>query len=272
MRPVRSFSSFILCIAAIALLSACTERTSTPPSLPTQVDPAARATSIVLTRESPPAGFDLLALPQIDVGLERLNGWRYEMSFSFEGVYSGTTRLVRAETRAEVSYNLVTSARRVLATLENDLQDDQAPVTYEAVLLGEDAFLVRDGTCLSNNPQDARSAASLGAGSLLGGIRQADSLPRRATINTQEVFGYRFEPDSLLLPNVGFGEDSQLLAITGELWYSPTHQAVVRYYLNLELERVRILESSLPMTGTLLLRYDVYDVGVAPNISVPFGC
>ena len=63
-----------------------------------------------------------------------------------------------------------------------------------------------------------------------------------------------------------------MLSASGELWFAPERNAVIRYYLNLELENVALLDSDAPVTGTLLLRYDLYDIGVLPNLSVPFGC
>jgi len=240
--------------------------------LPTQVDLVARATSQFLTQESPPGGLDTLALPVLDAGLEALAGWRYEMELRFEGVFARTTRRAYASTRAEVSYNQVASARRVLATLEDGLQGEGQPITYEAVLLGADAFLVRDGTCLQGADEDARAAASLGVGSLLGGVAQAFSLPRRATINGLDSYGYRFGWQDALLPALGFSDESQVLAANGELWYEPQAGVVVRYYLTLEVENVRVFGSSLPLTGTAILRYDLYDLGQPANISVPFGC
>ncbi|MCS6834931.1 MAG: hypothetical protein NZ750_02810 [Anaerolineae bacterium] len=241
-------------------------------ALPTQVDLAALATTQFLTQESPPGGLDSLALPSIEVGLDVLEGWRYEMLMSFEGVFARTTRRAWASTRAEVSGNLLTSARRVVATIEDGLRSDGQPITYEAVLLGRDVFLVRDGACLQGADEDARAAAALGAGSLLGGVRQAFSLPRRAILNSLESYGYRFDWRELILPNIGFSDESQVLAVSGELWYAPQYKVVSRYYLTLELENVRVFGSSLPLTGTAILRYDLMEVGQAVNISVPFGC
>jgi len=263
-----------LCLCALLALLGCRPREAQP-ALPTQVDLVARATAQFLTQESPPGGLDSLALPALDAGLDALEGARYEMLLSFEGVFARTTRRAWASTRAEVSTNLLTSARRVVATLEDGLNGDGQPLTYEAVLLGQDAFLVREGVCLRGAQgldEDARAAASLGAGSLLGGVRQALSLPRRAILNSLESYGYRFDWRDLILPNIGFSDESQVLAVSGELWYAPQYKVVSRYYLTLELENVRVFGSSLPLTGTAILRYDLIEVGQAVNISVPFGC
>jgi len=40
----------------------------------------------------------------------------------------------------------------------------------------------------------------------------------------------------------------------------------------LSIENARLLSNDLPVTGQLLLQYDLYDIGNVPNITVPFGC
>ena len=49
-------------------------------------------------------------------------------------------------------------------------------------------------------------------------------------------------------------------------------KAVVRFYVNLDVENAFIFDRQLPVTGQVILRYDLYDIGVVPNITVPFGC
>jgi hypothetical protein len=59
---------------------------------------------------------------------------------------------------------------------------------------------------------------------------------------------------------------------SGELWIAPQQRVVVRYYLNLTVNNAILFDRQLPVSGTVLLRYDLYDVGTPFNISVPFGC
>ncbi len=253
----------------IGLLSACTADDN---PLPTLARPDQLPTDIALTENAPPAGFDSVSFPRIDDNLRALPGWRYEMTLRFDGVFARTPRETHLLTQADVRYNQVASARRVVATVDNDLQGEGDPVQYEAVRLGPDAFLVRDEGCLSNAAQDARLAADLSAGELLGGVQQAETAAQKAVINSEEVWRYAFDERDMVLPNVTFGDGSRILSMTGELWVAPQHNAVVRYYVNLEVENITLLDSALPVSGTLLLRYDLYDVGDVPNISVPFGC
>jgi len=225
-----------------------------------------------MTREAPPTGFDTVAFERIDANTERLGGFRATASLSFEGVFARTPRTTNALSEAEIFDNPVTNARRVIASLANNLTPDIPSLNYEAVRLGEDVFLVRDGVCVQNAPDDAKLAVELSAGTLLGGIKNATTAYQRATVNSEIVWRYAFIPDDLVLPNVGFGADSQILGMTGELWVSPTLNAVVRYYLTLEVENITLFGGNLPVSGTLFLRYELYEAGTPVNLSVPFGC
>lgn len=251
---------------AVLLLAGCRERT--PVLLPTPMQVEARLTEIVLTENAPPPAYSQISVERIDSNLSALSGWRYSAQFIFEGVYSGTTREANASSTLDVEFNQVANARRVVARIDTETQSS----VYEAVRLGQDAFLVRDGVCLANAGDDALLAAELSAADLLGGVRIASNLPRRAVVNGEQVWAYALETDALALPGVRFREDSRMLSVSGDLWFAPERNAVVRYYLNLELENVALLDSDAPVTGTLLLRYDLYDIGVLPNLSVPFGC
>jgi hypothetical protein len=42
--------------------------------------------------------------------------------------------------------------------------------------------------------------------------------------------------------------------------------------VTMEVEDVIVFASPLPVSGTLIIRYDVTDIGDIPSINVPFGC
>lgn len=258
----------LLLVGLALLLVAC----ASDVPLPTPQTVAGRATEIALTQNAPPSGFSVVSFPVIDGNLTALPGWRYDMLIEFNGVFARTTRPASAKTEASVYYNQVASARRVVAEIQSELQGDPAPFRYEAVRLGPDAFLVRDGVCLSNAGEDAFTVAALSAGTLIGGVQGAQTAAQIATINGEQVWRYNFTLDDMLLPSIGLGDSSQILEMRGELWVAPQHNAVVRYHANLEVENVFFLGSALPVTGTVILRYDLYEVGSTPNLSIPFGC
>lgn len=266
------FSTYISIIIILVILSGCRNRGAGTDDLPTPITPDAYATAIVLTENAPPPGFEQISFPKIDDNLRQLSGWRYEMQMSFEGVFAGTPRQTQAETRATVWFNQVASARRVVLQTEGDLLGQAESIQLEAVRLGPDAFLLRDGVCLSNAEDDAEVAADIGAGTIIGGIKLALPAAQEAVINNQQVWRYGVNFDQLNLPNVIFGDNARILALNSELWFAPEHDVVVRYYLTMEVEGANVLGSTLPVTGTVIIRYDLYDIGEVPNISVPFGC
>lgn len=253
-------------------LTACGTRELTPPPLPTVMPMEAAATALVLTENAPPTGFEAVSFPRVDAGLNLLPGWRYEVALNFEGVFARTPRAVAASTVAEVTFNQVASARRVVATIDNDIQSARDAFGYEAVRLGPDAFLVRDGICLSNAGEDAAIAADFSAGALVGGVQQAQTAAQKAVINGEEVWRYNFTAEDVIFTGIQRVEGSRILSLAGELWVSPKHNIVIRYYLSADVENVLLFDTSLPVTGNVRIRYDVFDVGLVPNLSVPFGC
>ncbi len=262
---------FIIGLLVIALgLAACRER-EVIVVLPTQIDIDAAATAAVLTREAPPSGFEIVSFPQIDANINNLDFYRAEVSLAFDGTFARTPRLASAATSAIITVNSAQQAKRIESTFDNNLQEDTEPVQLDAVLLGEDTFVVRNGTCITNADQ-AELATQLSASAVLGGIQQAEAFGQRATLNGEPVWLYRFDAEDLVLPNVTQIDNSRIVGLSGELWVSPTTNTVIRYYLNLDVENVTLFGEALPVTGSLLMRYDLYLHEDSANISVPFGC
>ncbi len=256
----------------LLLATACRDRTGLD-DLPTPAEINALATERVLTQNAPPPGYrDSINFAQIDSGLSSLPGWYYTVQMEFEGVFARTPRTTSASTRAEVWYNQLGSAWRVAVEASGELLGQTEDTSYEGVRMGPDTFLVVDGVCQSNADEAAETVANLNAGNLIGGVTHATPAARRATINGEEVWRYVFEPDTLILPNILPAEDGEIIFISGELWFAPEHDAVIRFYVNLDVENVLIFGSQLPVSGTVILRYDLFDIGIVPNISVPFGC
>jgi hypothetical protein len=256
----------------LVLLSACQPREELV-VLPTVAQVEEMATASFLTQVAPPSGFSSVNFPQIDQNLNQLDGFRYDVSLSFEGTFARTPRQTRANTQVTVQANTILSARRVVATIDNDLVEESDALRLEGVQLGEDIFLLRDGTCITNSEEEARATVELSAGVLVGGVQNVNVAPRSSqVVNGQQVWAYTLTPESLVLPNVNLGTEGRITAFTGELWVAPENNVVVRYYVNLDVENAVLFGGELPVTGTILLRYDVYDIGTLPSINVPFGC
>lgn len=261
---------WLFLILLIVSVSACQPDTTDLP-VPTVANIDALATAVVLTENAPPAGFSNVSFPRIDDNLDLLSGWRAELTFEFDGVFSQTTRSANVRTDATIIYNQLGSARRVVAEIV-DLDTPDTVTQLEGVRLGPDTFLVRDGTCLTNAGDDANVLADLRAGDVIGGMLRADNTIDRAIINGEAVWRYDFVLEDLTLPALQLDANSRVLDFRREMWLAPEHNAVIRYFVTMEVENARLVQSELPVTGTVIIRYNLYDIGVVPNINVPFGC
>jgi hypothetical protein len=264
----------MLLLCVMVAVSACgtSRRGQRLEDIPTVASVDALATSVVQTENAPPEGFrGPVSFPRVDQTLQSLNGWRYSVGLEFSGSFSDVARETSASANAEVWYNQIGSARRVVVTTSGELLGSDRSTAYEAVQLGPDAFLVEDGACLTNAGDDAVLAASLTAGELVGGVDNAVPVGRRAVLNGEEAYLYSFTADDLNLPSITL-EEGGTLAATGELWVAPARNAVVRFYATLDLTNARIFGRALPVDGRVIIRYDVYEIGQDFNISQPFGC
>ncbi len=264
----------LLLLTLIGLITGCRGRGLTPEDLPTLVPPAeVVSTSIALTENAPPPGYrDALTVERVDRNLRELEGWRYEMLLEFDGVFAQTSRPTTAFARATVWYNQIGDARRVVVESSGELLQRPEGEVFEAVRLGPDAFLVRGSNCLGNAEDDARAASAITAGDLVGGARNALPTSQKEIINGEESWRYDFGQGDLILPAVRFADDTRITSMNSEMWVAPEYDAVVRYWVLLSIENARLLSNDLPVTGQLLLQYDLYDIGNVPNITVPFGC
>lgn len=270
----RLLSIFVL---LMLFMTGCRERGLTLDDIPTPITPDARATEIVLTKNAPPPNFGEVAFPEIDLNLPQLSGWHYTVDMEFDGVFTQVERKASGRMVADVWYNQVASARRVVVETQGDLLGLDEPTQYEAVKLGPDTFLVQDGACLSNADESADLIASVGAGSLVGGVNIAPASGlSQQKVNDEDVWRYDINFDQLNLPQLTLNTESRILAFNGELWVAPEHDVVIRYYMTIDVENAQVftnvLNTSLPVTGRLIVRYDLYDIGTIPNLSVPFGC
>lgn len=261
---------FLYTLLGATVLAGC-NRDQDSSLLPTVASVDGAATEIYLTQNAPPPAFrGVLSFPEVDAALVDLEGWRYQVQLEFNGVFARTPRETSANATAEMWYRQVGSARRVVVNTSGELlgQENNA---FEAVRLGPDAFMVRQNTCTKGGT-DATTAADLRAGRLVGGVTHANPTGIRATVNGEDVWQYTFTTSDLNLPSITLVEDGTLEATGGELWIAPKHNAVIRFYVNLNLTNAIIFDRQLPVSGTVILRYDLYDINVPANITMPFGC
>jgi len=268
-----------LCLILVMSLSACRGRGQTPDDIATRIPSIeVLATTDYLTAIAPPEGMRaLVSFPTIDENLVFVSNWRAEASFRFDGVFARTPRAISAETTMTVWYNRLGNRRRVQLQGGGELFGDEETPNREAVRIGGNTFLIIDGLCLGDARGDAATLADLPIGEVIGGVDAATPAGEKRVLHGQDVWRYAFAPEDVVLPLVDLGEDGSITDIQGELWVTQVEdtQAVpVRYYANLEVDnvRLRLFDTSLPLTGTLQIRYDLYDIGVDPNITTPNGC
>lgn len=263
-----------VCGLLVLMLAACGANRYDPADLPTLIPSMEQmGTSVALTEVAPPPGYrGEVSYQRVDETLRELEGWRYDVTLAFDGVFAQTGDPTSARAEATVFFNQISGARRVLVASSGELLARPEGESFEAVRLGADAFLVRRGVCLGNAEDDAMTAAGISAGDLVGGVRRAVPAGQRERINGIEAYRYSFTFEDMLLPTVRLVEDTQITRTDGELWVSPEYDAVVRYWVTMEVVQARLLSNNLPVNGRLRLRYDLRDVGMIPNISVPFGC
>jgi hypothetical protein len=270
---MRTTLPLLLCLMTLLIVS-CRGRGLTLDDLPTIIPPPdVISTSVALTENAPPPGYrEALTFERVDRNLREIEGWRYVVLLEFDGIFSQTNRPTTAYARATVWYNQIGDARRVVVESSGELLQRPEGETFEAVRLGPDAFLVRGSNCLGNAEDDAQAASAITAGDLVGGARNALPTGQREIINGEESWRYDFGQGDLVLPAVRFADDTRITSMNSEMWVAPAHDAVVRYWVLLNIENARLLSNDLPVSGQLLLQYDLHDIGDVPNISVPFGC
>jgi hypothetical protein len=231
------------------------------------------ATAVLLTQNAPPPGFrDGISVAQIDQNTEALSGWRADVYLRFEGMFAGTSRPTTAITRAQIQHNLLNNARRVVLTVQGEIFNQEEALTTEGVRLGTDTFFVREDTCAVTTGLDAAAIADLSAALLIGGVTSAAPDGTKAVINNEQVWRYAFTPESLNLTNIQLGSGGRLLYSLGELWFAPEHEAVIRFYLTLDVENATLFGSQIPVTGEAIMQYDLTEIGTTQNITVPYGC
>jgi hypothetical protein len=255
------------------MLVACQTRLPSPQPTLISENLDLEATAIILTQNAPPTPYhEQVSLPHLSDGTDILPSWNAQVTLRFTGVFAGTSRAVTGVSEAAIQFSLLGTERRVVLTVDGALLDQEEPLITEGVRLGPDTFLVRDNTCGMTTNSDASAIADLGVDELIGGVVRAVPDGTKAVINGEEVWRYSFTRDDLRLANIQIAQDGRILDSQGELWFSPSREAVIRFYLSMDVENAYVFGSQLPVTGQAIMQYDLQGIGSDQNITVPFGC
>lgn len=265
----KQIALFFVLSVMLLVMSGCEGLGQTPPPPPHSVE--SLGTAIALTENAPPPGFEAMALPLIDAGLSELPGYRYMLEMRFEGVLEDSQEAANGHIRAEAWWDGIAPARRVVLDAGGGVFSAEER-GLEAVRLIDDYYLVdEEGQCLSNVDQTARVVANLEAGALIGGITETPYSGVQAVLNGFQAYRYNVNTENAILPLI-VREDDSTVEVNGEIWVASQSEAVVRYYANVDVASVRLFEDGPLVSGQMFIRYDAFDLGEVPNISIPFGC
>lgn len=262
---------FVIFLLAFTLgLSACRDNDQ---PVPTQASVEGFQTAEFLTANAPPTGFDEVSFALIDANLENIPYARYLVNVSFDGVYSDTRAPVQSNMRMEVWKNDLDAARHVILRFSDDGVLSGAGGNIDAVRISNTYFMLNPNGVCETGEATVAPLANLTAGQVIGGVSTAGPTWRREVINEQQAWQYGFAPTDISFPAFQTTvQTSALDPIGGEMWVAPQFGVVVRYTVELNVHRVILLFGNREVTGRVRYQYDVYDIGVEPNISVPNGC
>lgn len=271
------YALLITLLISVMLLAACDRLLGDEDIvLPTQasLDFDQYQTAIVFTQNAPPTGFETVAFPQIDDNLITTVYSRFEINLYLEnGYYSDTGEPVgQGYMRLRVWNDEFNVARHLQMEFLGDVFAGSSS-NLDIVRISNDYYMVDvNGVCITD-PSVIAEIANLNAGQLIGGFEFAQPTGRQDTVNGIEVWQYGFDPQYVNRPAVELLADTSAVdLLTGEVWVSPQYNVVVRYGIEMNVHRVRLLFGDREVTGRLRFQYDVFDIGVPPNISIPNGC
>lgn len=253
----------------IAVLVGCNDRI-----VPTPASIGMVLTTQYQTQNAPPAGYSTVSFPQIDANLEKLTNWHYTVSLEVDGIYSGTSNKAQGTLSAEIYRNELIGERRVILTISGDPFGikDKKERRLEGVRIGNTFYFVdQNKACKKAIDPTDQNVALLTAGGLIGGIKEATHGDQHKTINNMAAWQYTFLPDQVNAPPLQLGDNGKIGIASGDLWVTPSRNAVVDYTLTLVVENASI-QGSLPLSGQVRSSYHLLETGVAYNISIPYGC
>ncbi len=261
-------------VAGLAVLTACN---AAPPPLPTLASVAMEQTSAAQTQAAPPTAFQgTVSFPAIDAHLSDQPAWDATVSVTFDGVYANASAnkplAVSGSIEAQIIHDELLSAQRVLFNAQGAAFGLTQPRQVEAVRLGNDYYLVAQGTCGKVTDTPSRQIADLSAASLLGGVQSAKLTGQQQEFNALPAWEYAFTLDSVSVPLAHPVTGGSVTIAAGSLWIAPSINAVVRFSLTVNVQNVTLLDAAEPVTGQLRETYTLGSTGQTHNISIPYGC
>jgi hypothetical protein len=229
-------------------------------------------TSLPYTQNAPPEDFDTVSFPEIDDNLPTTVYSRFELTVNFDGYYTDTSEPVDGFMRLKAWNDEFNVARQIQIEFLGDVFSGGAS-NLDVVRINNSYYMINpNGVCITDQGQVAE-LANIRAGQLIGGVEFAQPTSNVADINGFRAWQYGFDEQFINPPAIQFeGENNELDYLSGAVWVSPEHNVVVRYTVEMNVHHATLLFGERPVTGRIRYQYDVYDIGLAPIISIPNGC
>lgn len=259
----------LICVMLVWALAACDAFKEDEVVVPTIANVEDAATAIVLTENAPPDGFQTVSYNEIDENLTQIAYSRFEIEITFEGIYADTSEATTGSMHLEAVANQLAVAREVDIEFEGEVFSGGA-TDLKAVRLSNNYYMINpNGVCITETSQ-IQEIANIRAGQIIGGVESAGPTGNRGEVNGYQVWQYGFAPEALVHPQLQTTAELDLL--TGEMWVAPEFQVVIRYIVEMNVENAQLLFGNRPVTGRVRFEYNVYDLNLEQNISIPNGC
>jgi hypothetical protein len=263
------WSTRILLFTLLLWMLAACDSLKQEKTVATQASFEDAATAVVLTALAPPSGFEKLNLPDIDRQINQLPTSRVVIMVSFNGKYDDTDQIAEGKLYLEAFNNQQAVSRLLDLQFEGDVFSGGAS-NLQAVRVSNSYYMINpNGVCIKDEAQIS-DIANLRAGQLLGGVTEAGPTGQRMMVNGLQSWQYGFAPEAIVPPQLQ--TSAELDFLTGEIWFAPEYQIVVRYLVEMNVQAATLLFGNRPVSGRLRYEYNVYDINAPQNISVPNGC
>lgn len=241
--------------------------------IPTEANFESLGTSTVLTEQAPPEGFGEISYPVIDDKLTQLPYAHTIINVRFTGVYDDNGQRAEGSMELDALSNNLSNSRILKLTFDGDIFTDSA-LAITAARISNSYFMITPNSDCNTDEEQVRDIANLSAGQLVGGVRSAGPTGRKDTAdNVQagvEVYEYGFSPDAVVRPQIQTSSDLDFLV--GTVWVAPQLQIVTQYIVEMNVQNATLLFGKRAVSGRLRYEYNVSEVDVEPNISIPNGC
>ncbi len=227
----------------------------------------------VFTQNAPPPGFETIAFPEVDDNLIRTVYSQVEINAIFDGHYSDTGEPVtEAFMKVRMTNDELHVARHIQIEFVGDVFSGSSS-NLDVVRLGNDYYMVDVNRTCVTDPAVVDPLANLRAGQLVGGVEFAQPTGVEDLINDVNAWQYGFDPQFINPPAVQLeASTARLDFLSGEIWVAPEHNIVMRYVVEMNVHRAKLLFGEREVTGRFWYQYDVISIGIPPNISIPNGC